>query len=265
MTSAAAVSIANRALLSIGARAQIQSFQENSTEANAINTLFTPTFESLGRAAHWNCLRKQITLTLLAAAQGTPENPNGTTLALPPSPYLYMYSLPPDCLQVRYLLPTFADNAPGSSVPFTTVNNVANTNFNGIGQIQYEVAYAKDNQNNPIQVILTNQTQAQCIYTVNEPNPVIWDSMFQAAMVASLAAYLVPALSLNLPLMDRSIKAAESIIAQARVRDGDEGVISQNRQADWMTARNNGGSIGWADSGYSAMYGSYGYMAWPTG
>jgi len=176
-----------------------------------------------------------------------------------------MYGLPSDCLQLRYLLPTYANNIAGGGVPMTTASIVADPRFTGIGQIQFEVAYSKDAQQNPIQIILTNQTQAQAVYTVNEPNPVVWDSLFQAAMVASLAAYLVPALSLNLPLMDRSIKAAEAIIAQARVRDGDEGVISQNRQADWITARRTGGNTGWAESGYSAMYGNYGYMAWPTG
>lgn len=261
MTSAAAISIANRSLLSIGARAQIQSFQENSTEANAINTLFNPTFEALGRSAHWNCLRKQVTLSLLAAAAGTPENPDGTTLSLPPSPYLYMYALPSDCLQVRFLLPTFAQNIGAGVVPMTTASLAADSRFFGVGQIQYEVAYSTDAQDNPIQVVLTNQTQAQMVYTVNQPNPTTWDSLLQAAMVAALAAYLVPALSLNLPLMDRAVKAAESIIAQARVRDGDEGVVTQNRQADWIVARSGGSN----QYGAGGMYGNYGYMAWPTG
>lgn len=266
MTDAATLSIANRSLLSVGARAQVQSFQENSTESDAINVLYTPTFEALARAAHWNCLRKQITLTLLAAASGTPENPDGTLLNLPPSPYLYMYALPEDCLQVRFLLPTFATDVSVGSPPQTTASLGADRGFIGVGQIHYEVAYAEDSQNNPIQVILTNLTQAQIVYTVNQPNPEIWDSMFQAAMVSSLAAYLVPALSLNMPLMDRSIKAAEMIIGQARVRDGDEGVVSQNRQADWIVARSSGGNVGWSGpGGSSTYYGTYGFMPWPTG
>jgi hypothetical protein len=263
MTSAAQVSIANRSLLSIGARAQIGSFNENSTEANAINTLFAPTFESLARSANWNCLRQQATLTLLAAAAGTPENEDGTTLPLPPTPYLYMYSVPSDSLQVRYLLPTFEDNGSGST-PQTTASLTASATFYGMGQIQFEVAYSKDAQSNPLAVILTNQSQAQVVYTINQPNPVTWDSLFQAAMVASLAAYLVPALSLNLPLMDRSVKAAEALIAQARSRDGNEGVTSQNRQADWINARRSGGGVGWNERNALTMYG-YGGMIWPTG
>lgn len=262
MTSASIISIVNRALLSIGARAQVGSLQEGSTEADAASVLFAPTFESLARSAYWNCLRKQSVLTLLAAAPGTPENPDGTTLPQPPVPYLYMYALPSDCLQVRYIMPIYPNNTGIGVTPLTTASNIANPSWGISGQIPYAVAYSTDSQNNPINVILTNQTQAQAVYTVNQPNPIIWDSMFQSAMVASLAAYLVPALSLNLPLMQMSIKSADMLIAQARVRDGDEGVVSQNREADWMTARNQGGSIGWNQGGYSPMFGLMD-MAWP--
>lgn len=263
MSSAAVLSIINRALLSVGARAQVQSLQEVSAEAQAASVLFTPTFQQLARSAHWNCLRNQMVLSLIAAAKGTPENPLGLTLPLPPFPYLYQYALPSDCLQMRYLLPTFPDNDGTGSIPLTTASVTSNWMNMPTGQIQYEVAYAVDKQNNPIQTILTNQCKAQAVYTVDQQNPVVWDSLFQAAMVASLAVYFVPALSLNMPLMQASIKTADAIITQARVRDGDEGVISQNRNADWMTARRSGGNTGWAENGYSAMYGNYNNMSWP--
>src|SRR4051812_38928967 len=97
--SSTSVSVCNQALLQIGARSTIASLTEGSVESNACNILFTPTFEMLARSAPWNCLRKQATLTLIAAAQGTPENPDGTTLPLPPSPWLYSYAEPSDCLQ----------------------------------------------------------------------------------------------------------------------------------------------------------------------
>ena len=240
----------------------MSSLTEDSTEANAINVLFVPTFEALARTAPWNCLRKQQILSLLAAAAGTPENPNGTTLPLPPGPYLYMYSLPNDCLDMRYILPTFPNSVGVGTAPPTTASLLASTQYTSPGQIPFEVAYSIDPLNNPIQVILTNQSQAQAVYTVNQPNPTIWDSLFQAAYVASLAAFLVPALNLNISLLDRTIKLAEASIAQARIRDGDEGVVSQNRNADWMTARNAGGRSNWPTSGFSPMYGLYSNMPW---
>lgn len=249
------VSIANRALLSIGARAQISTLNpsDGSVEGDAISVLWTPTFEALGRAAHWNVLRKQQTLGLLMAAQGTPENPDGTSYPIPPTPWLYAYSYPSDCLNMRFIVPSLPVNQ-GGSTPATTINNGAGTWLPSGGQIPFVVSYSPDINNSPILVILTNQDQAQAVYTVNQPNPAAWDSMFQAAMVASLAAYLVPALSLSMSLMQMSIANAEKIITQARVADGNEGVTVMDHLPDWMAARAGA-------QGYGLGYG-YGFSTW---
>lgn len=254
------LNICNRSLLSIGSQAQISSFNEGSAQANAAATLFTPTFEQLARSAPWNCLRKEAVLTLLAAAQGTPENPDGTTLPLPPTPYLYSYAYPSDCLQMRFIMPSLP--APNAGVPIFSVNTSAPTWLPNGGQIPYTVAYSTDVNNNPINVVLTNQSQAIAVYTVNQPNPQIWDSLFQAAMVASLAAYFVPALSLHMPLMSIQIKLAEQMIEQARVRDGNEGVTSMDHTPDWMRARQGASGKYW-NNGYGQGY-TWPSMLWPS-
>jgi hypothetical protein len=258
---ASAVDITNRALLSIGARAQVSSISpsDGSTEADAAAVLFTPTFEALARSAHWNCLRKQLALSVIAAAKGTPENPLGTSLPLPPTPWQYAYQLPADCLNMRSLVPS--QPASGAGVSMTTYSNAAPLHLPGAGQIPFAVAYSTDAGGSPIQVVLTNQSQAQAVYTVNQPNPVIWDSQFQAAMVSSLAAYFVPALSLNLALMQGAIKNSEVIIAQARVADGNEGPTSMDSVPDWMRAR--GGESRFYGIGGWNGHGGYGSMVWP--
>lgn len=259
--SASVVSLANRALLQIGGRSLVSSLSENSAQADAVNTLFTPVFESLARCAWWNCLRNQAILTLLKAAQGTPENPQGTTLPLPPSPWLYEYLLPSNCLHMRYVVPTLPVTGVGT-VPLTTINNTAPTQIPNDGQIPFVVAYDTDASGNPLTVLLTNQCQAQACYTVNQPNPTVWDSQFQAAFVSSLAAYLVPALTLHLPLMQMQIGVAERIIAEARAADGNEGVSSQNRIADWMQARRGSGAAGYGNTLFG--YPNYFNMSWPA-
>lgn len=244
-------------MLSIGSQSQISSLDEGSTEANACSTLFTPTFETLARAAFWNCLRQQKTLSLIAAAQGTPENPSGTILPLPPTPWIYSYQLPSDSLQARFVVPSLPSQGAN---PISPAMLYAPTII-PIESIPFRIAYGTDINNNPIQTVLTNQTQAQLVYTVNQPNPQIWDSMFQSAMVASLAAYLVPALSLNMPLAQMQAKLAESIIEQARIRDGDEGTTSQDHEPDWIRARNIGATTGYGygnNCGYSDM--SWGFI-----
>ena len=255
--------ICNRALLSIGSRAFISGLNEKSTQADACLILFTPTYESLSRSADWNCLRQQQSLGLIAAAQGTPENPNGTSLPLSPQPWLYSYQLPNDCLQMRYVMPNFMATLSSGTTPNTTAPAVpAPIGFDQGNDYPYIVAYGTDASGNPIQVVLTNVENAIAVYTVNQPNPAIWDSDFQSAFVALLAAYLVPALSLNIALMDRQLKIADSFIQRARIRDGDEGYTKQDHTPDWIKARN-GGAIWGYEGGpgpyfnWSSAYGQY--------
>lgn len=254
-----AVSVANRALLSVGGRNLISNLTENTPAAVAVNLLFVPTFQQLARAAWFNCLRKQAILTLLKAAQGTPENQNGTTLPLPPSPWLYEYQSPNDSLHARYIAPTLAVTGVGT-VPLTTVNNTASTILPTDGQIPFIVAYDTDPMGNPLTVILTNQSQAQLTYTVNQTNPSVWDSQFEAAFVSALGAFLAPPLTLNLELMKMQIGVAEQIINQARAADGNEGTTSQNRIAEWMQARRGGGSRSYGNSLYG--FPNYVPMSW---
>lgn len=253
------LSIANRSLLSIGARAQISSLNpsDGSVEGDAVSVLWTPTFESLGRAAPWNCLTRQLTLTLIKAASGTPENPDGSTLSLPPSPWLYAYAYPSDCLLFRFVVPSLPSET--SSTPATTVNNSAGTWLPTNGQIPYAISTDMDSNNNPIQIILCNQSQAQGVYNRNLSNPAYWDSLFQAGMVASLAAFLVPALSLSLPLMDRAIKNAEAAVVIARRQDGNEGVTTMDNTPDWILARSGGGFRITTSS-----WGGYFNISWPS-
>lgn len=257
------VDICNRALLGIGARAQVSSISpsDGSTEADACAVLYTPTFEALGRAAHWNCLRKQAPLSLLAAAQGTPQNPSGTG-PVPPTPWLYSYALPADCLQMRFIVPSLPSGVGG--VPQTSINNAAATLLPGRGAIPFAVAYDTDADGNPIKIVLTNQSQAQAVYTVDQPNPQAWDSLFQEAMVSALGAFLVPALSLHISLLQLQVGRSEQLIARARAADGNEGPVSQDHEPDWIRAR--GG--GWGrESIWGQAWTQAGYvdLCWPAG
>ena len=238
------LSVCQRALAQIGGKTTISSVfpSDGSVQANKCNLLYLPTFEALARTAWWDCLSQQATLSLLGAAAGTPEGGTSGTGLTVPTPWLYMYASPTNSLKARAIIPTFPFS--GIGTPYTTSNNGAGVYLRGCGQIPFKVAYSTDASGNPLQVILTNQSQAQLAYIVNQPIPTIWDSQFDAAFVAALAAFLVPALAMNLPLMQTQAAMAERIIAEARASDANEGVSSQNREADWIVARS-GGSGGW--------------------
>jgi hypothetical protein len=259
--SASIVSLCNRSLGSIGARSTIASLSENSTEAIQCNIFYQPTFEQVARSARWGCLRQEAPLTLLAAAAGTPENPTGFTLPIPQQPWLYSYAEPVDCLFVRGLMPNNPQT--GTSNPPATTASISAPLYAGYdGSIPFKVSYTTDSSGNPIRIILTNLTQAICVYTVNQPNPIIFDSLLEEAVVSSLAAFLVPALSLNMPLMQMAIKRAEAAIVMARTADGNETPVSQDHLPDWISARIAGSM---ANNGWNSQYGEYQDMMWPAG
>lgn len=260
MASQSQVTVCNLALLSIGARTQISSVtpSDGSTASDSCNTLFTFVFQNLARSARWHCLNKQLALTMIQAAQGTPENPTGTTLPLPAQPWLYGYLLPPDSLMIREVFPPI--NTSGSAINQLAINNSITPCIPGTYQIPYALGYTTDSKGNPLEVILTNQESAVANYTVDQENPQLWDSLFTSAYVASLAAYLVPALSLNPPLMQSQIAIAERMINLARAQDGNESPSSQTHVPDWIRTRGGvTGGAGWG--GYNA-YGPIG-MVWP--
>jgi hypothetical protein len=232
--------ICNRALLAAGSRIQITGFPptDTSVEATTCSILFDQTFSAVAQAAQWNQFRRQVTLTLLAAAAGTAENPDGLTLPLAPVPWSYEYQYPADCLNFMWIVPTF----PGSSddIPISTANNAATVILPTGGQIPYAVAleYFATAPTIPVTVILTNQSEALGVYVQHQDDPQYWtDSMFTQAMVASLAAFLVPALALSAPLMDKNIAIATKILASAEASNANEGVTVMDHVPDWLTAR----------------------------
>ena len=253
---ASQVDIVNRSLLSIGARATVSSLTEGSTESDAASILFTPTFEMLARTAWWNCLQKQEFLSLVQAAPGTPENVSGTTLPVPPQPWLYAYELPSDCLHARRVLPNLTTNTAPAPTP---VSVSAPLSLPYAMAFKFQVAVGTNTSGQPIQVILCNLTQAQLVYTVNLPNPQFWDSGFQQAMVASLAAAFVPALALNMQLMQGQVAIAQRFINEARVQDGNEGVHSMDNTPDWLRVRGCGRTT---NSGWDSAYAEFNVPGW---
>ncbi len=79
------VTVCNRALSVIGTRSTIASMTEQSTEAIACNLHFESACRALLRLAPWSFARYQTNLALIAAAGGTPENPNNDALHSLPS------------------------------------------------------------------------------------------------------------------------------------------------------------------------------------
>lgn len=184
-------------------------------------------------------------------------------------PWLYTYEYPLDCLQLRFIVPSLPSNT-GSVPPPTTASVASAISLPNSGMIPFQVALSEDANGNPSNVILTNQSQAQAVYTANQPDPLFWDSMFQQAMVAALAAFLVPAINFNAQMMQMQVQMAEALIDKARAADGRETWVTQDHLPDFIIARaGSAGGLGWSN-GYPSSFspwlgnGLYADISWPT-
>jgi hypothetical protein len=256
--------LVNIALDQIGAEATVTNISPpappGSRAAEVAARNYQTQVDATFRSAHWNCARLQATLTLLRAAQGTPENPNGTTLPLPPLPYLYEYAYPSDALKIRFVIPT-PQNAAGSPPVMTNV---------GMSQpplvstaMPFVPAIDTDVNGNQINVILTNACKAQAVYTGKIANPDLWDASLRNAVTAVLSAWFVNPLKRNPQLLQERVQIAVGLINAARVSDGNEGITSMDHTPDWFAVRGLGGGwwdgIGWgsAQLGYMASWDSW--------
>ena len=87
----------------------------------------------------------------------------------------------------------------------------------------------------------------------------MWDPMLQNAAISTLAAWFVNPLNRNAELLKERIQVAVGLIMQARVSDGDEGVMSMDHLPDWMRVR---GAGGWAGFGTDMGVDGQFYAGW---
>jgi len=235
------VDVANMALDNIGARYSITSLDPPQPPPNAVMVArhYQPKIDALHRAAHWNFTRKQAPLTLLRAAKGTPENPDGTALPLPPVPWQYEYAFPSDCLLARSLVAN-PQNATGSSLPIFGGGTFLTPQWPYVPAYKFVVGVDTDPGGNQIKIILTNLEFAELVYTARIVNPDLWDSQFLLAGTATLGAWLVNPTSGDGEMLKNQIAIASSIVTQARVSDGNEGQTSIDHTPDWVAVRGTG-------------------------
>lgn len=238
------VTVVNQALDEIRARATVTSINpsDGSKAGDIASRHYQPRIDALSRSAHWNCLRFQATLTMLKAALGTPENPQGTN-PTPPLPWLYEYAWPstPFCLKPRFIVPPL--NVVGG-VPIMTNAGIAQPSLAVKSAIPFQVSIDTDSNGNAIKVILCNIAQAQLVYTARITDPDLWDPQFLDAAVMTLAAWFCEPITGSDKLTVQKVQLATGMITQARIADGNEGPTSTDNLPDWIRVRS--GSPDWA-------------------
>jgi hypothetical protein len=241
--------LCNVSLSLIGARAQLQSINpsDGTAAGDACSLLYQMVVDGYSRAAHWNCLRFQTgqtgatwppPLQLLKAAQGTPEQQATPSLLPPPQPWIYEYLLPSDCLKARFLIPQFVQS--GISPPLTTAGGMILPRMGRNPAIPFTVALDLDAFGNESQVLLTNLSQAQLVYTRRLANIAFWDSQFVEGAAAALAVWISPRLNGSAGLTQAAMGIAKAKLDAARISDANEGPQVQDHEASWISVRDGG-------------------------
>ena len=239
------VEVVNIALDECKSRALVTSVfpPDGSLASNIANRQWWLRMDSLARSANWNSHKTQQTLSLLKAAQGTPENLSGSILPLPPQPWLYEYALPtqPLYLKARYIVPILNLSAT-SGVPMMTAGGAVNQNIAYTGRIPYSISSDLDANGNQIRVLLTNMQSPQLVYTCRVTDPTLWDPLFMTAAVGLLASHFAAPVGSSTATVAAVMAAAKDAIMTARISDGDENPMRSGHIPDWLTAR---GVQGW--------------------
>lgn len=254
------VDLCNLALDQISARTSITGINPASPPNNIAAQVASRTYQlqvdAIFRAAHWNCARKQAPLTLLKAAIGTAENPNGA-LPAPPIPWRYEYADPADCLKVRFVIPSPTPGA--GAAPLMTNTGVSFQPLVNTA-LPFQVAIDTDADGNQVKVILTNARQAQGVYTARILNVDLWDPSLQNAVVGALASWFCGPISGSDEKRKMAIAMASGLLAQARLNDGNEGITSTDHIPDWMQIRETGSGLwgfGLSGGGWMAGWDSW--------
>lgn len=198
----APVEVVNKALSLISARADVQSFEEVSPQAKAAALWFDDVRDQVLAAAHWGFSRRQVNLALRTEA--------------PQRPWAYEYSLPEDCILVRYL-------GDGSRlVPF------------GLG----------GSAEGP--TLLSDEPAAFATYTRREDNLGFWNQPALEALKFALAGTLAPALTGDMQKYRIFLQQANAVLLDARTREANqEPMVIGDWTPDWLAVRGveSGGSI----------------------
>lgn len=286
-------SIINRAIDQLPGAKIIGSLDDGTTESEAARRIYGATLRQLLRAAHWSFGRKNAPLLLLGDSSGLTLAPNGQPYSnLVELPWLYAYAWPTDGVRARWLPMQWGATVNGPPIPImpnlgpgTPFAAPQPARFLVSSSDQFPVVTGKVDWDNlpdfgegaaltSRHIILTNVQNASLVYTRLVLEIEMWDTLFEEAMVATLASRLaiplIPDKKLAITLRGQQIAIAKDAVGQARMANANEMGFPQSTDhtPDWIRARSGGAGYanGWGGGdGPGVLRYGWAPMAWGDG
>lgn len=239
------IAIYNIALGKVGTRTTVSATTEGSNEANSCNVYYESVRDAMLRGAPWNFARSQILLTQLKSAQDPANSP--------PAPWGYEYAYPNDCIRARFILPQIPPSLGLDGVPLDSSGAQVLPQLIMGPPVKFSLGVDADASGNDIRVILTNQYQAQLVYTKKIVDPNLYDPEYIEALGTALAAAVCRNVTGDRVLAADLRQEALNLLNEARATNGSEGLEVLNPTPDWMRVR-----------GYNSDYQPLGYNDWDS-
>ena len=165
----------------LGVRKTINSFTQDSLEAQTANQTFTPVVNWCFGLANWNFARQTAALTISKGP--VPSSPAAWSSTYPSPPWLYQYPLPADYIRAVYI-----------------TNNAAAATGAGYAGEPQRFAIVEDTTG--VAVLVTNQAAVNLVYTAYVTSPTNWPFYFERLAVIAMAQNMCMALTGNLELLN---------------------------------------------------------------
>ena len=200
MATISSVKIANMALSNIGARSSIESFSEQSAEANECNLWYDFARLQVLGAYDWNFASRRQALSLHSEA--APENV-----------WTYRYQYPASCIAFREIVNPLGPYA--DAVPFETENDATGT----------------------AKTILTDMEDAVGRFTFDLESPNLFSPYFVMTLSYLLASYIAFPLTGKMDIKGANLQIYDRLIRLAPALNANEAVGRLPREAEWIRGR----------------------------
>jgi hypothetical protein len=200
MATLSKVRIANMALSNIGARSSIESFTENSSEAQQIDLWYDFSLLQTLEAFDWSFARKRQILAL----HSDPA---------PDTEWCFRYQYPADCVSARYIVNPLGKDA--DPVPFSVETSVDGS----------------------VRTILTNQDVAELVYTFDLQTVSLFSPLFVKALAYALGANIAFALTAKTAIEEKMQDRFARTILLAPASNANEEQEDPPREAEWIRGR----------------------------
>jgi hypothetical protein len=204
------VEAANLALSDLG-RPGITSLDDNSTRARAVRTNFASARDAILQQHNWGFATGYVT-----PAEVTPPAAGW------PGPFKKRYALPADCLKVRFVTDSGANDWEVLSAPADPSGSDAE-----------------------VKVLATNLSAPQVCYTRLISTVRLWSGQFLKAFRHELASSIAPLVTGSTAKADSETAKASAAVSDAALEDGKEkSRRTVSRRTSWLNSRRVGGARG---------------------